>query len=80
MAESIKLTINGHPVSVAADGTMPLLSVLREELNLEKQPVWLEVHNDRINVMNKSVYEERLQQALSNNAADLEALEIAGLK
>jgi nicotinate dehydrogenase subunit A len=34
MAESIKLTINGHPVSVAADGTMPLLSVLREELNL----------------------------------------------
>ena len=34
MAESIKLTINGHPVSVATDGTMPLLSVLREELNL----------------------------------------------
>ena len=34
MAESIKLTVNGRPVSVELDGTMPLLSVLRDELNL----------------------------------------------
>jgi MraZ protein len=72
--------VYGGDAEIDKSGRILVPAKLREELNLEKQPVWLEVHNDRINVMNRSVYDERLQQAMAHNAADLEALEAAGLK
>ncbi len=34
MTESIRLTVNGRDVSIASSGATPLLSVLRDELNL----------------------------------------------
>ena len=34
MSGSIEFTVNGRPVSVTTSGTTPLLSVLRDELNL----------------------------------------------
>ena len=34
MSEELSFVVNGRPVSVNADGTAPLLSVLRDELNL----------------------------------------------
>jgi nicotinate dehydrogenase subunit A len=34
VSDSIDFVVNGHPVSVSVDGTVPLLSVLRDDLNL----------------------------------------------
>jgi nicotinate dehydrogenase subunit A len=34
VSEELSFVVNGRPVSVRADGTAPLLSVLRDELNL----------------------------------------------
>jgi aerobic-type carbon monoxide dehydrogenase small subunit (CoxS/CutS family) len=34
VSETVDLVVNGRPVSVKADGTTPLLSVLRDELGL----------------------------------------------
>ena len=34
MSDNIDFVVNGRPVSVSVDGTVPLLSVLRDDLNL----------------------------------------------
>lgn len=72
--------VYGGDAEIDKSGRVLMPAKLREELNLEKQPVWLEVHNGRINVMNKSVYDERLQQAIANNAGDLDVMEQMGLR
>jgi len=53
---------------------------LREALDLEKQPVWLDVYHGRINVVTKQVHEERMQLAKANMSEDLKTLEKLGLK
>ena len=53
---------------------------MREALDLEKQPVWLDVYHGRINVVTRQVHEERMQLAKANMSEDLKALEKLGLK
>jgi hypothetical protein len=49
-------------------------------LNLEKQPVWLDVYHGRINVVTRKIYDERMQLAQANQSEDLKMLEKMGLK
>jgi hypothetical protein len=53
---------------------------LREVLDLEKQPVWLDVYHGRINVVSRKIYDERMQMAQANMSDDLKTLEKLGLK
>ena len=72
--------VYGGESDIDKSGRVLMPAKLREELNLEKQPVWLEAHNDAINVMNRGVFETRMQESTANNAADLDVLTSAGLR
>ena len=77
---AFRARVYGGESDIDKSGRVLMPAKLREELNLEKQPVWLEAHNDGVNVMNKTVFETRLQESDANGAADLDALLAAGLK
>ena len=70
----------GGQSDIDKSGRVLMPAKLREELNLEKQPVWLEAHNGGFNVMNRAEYDRRLKDANENSAADLDALLSAGLR
>src|ERR1700732_2174128 len=46
----------------------------REVLDLENQPVWLDVYHGRINVVSKKIHDERMQLAQASMAEDLKTL------
>lgn len=77
---AFRARVYGGESDIDKSGRVLMPAKLREELNLEKQPVWLEAHNDGINVMNRSVFDARLQESDSNGAADLDALTSVGLR
>lgn len=56
----------GAEVEIDKEGRVSLPSDLRKDLELENQPVWLEVHNGRVNVYGQKYYEERKRRALEN--------------
>jgi MraZ protein len=70
----------GGNAEIDKSGRVLLPAKLREALDLEKQPVWLDVYHGRINVVTKQVHDERMQLAKANMAEDLKALEKMGLK
>ena len=70
----------GGDAEIDKSGRVLLPAKLREELGLEKQPVWLDVYHGRINVVSKKIYDERMQMAQANMFDDLKALEKMGLK
>ena len=70
----------GGNAEIDKSGRVLLPAKLREALDLEKQPVWLDVYHGRINVVTKQVHEERMQLAKANMSEDLKALEKLGLK
>jgi MraZ protein len=70
----------GGNAEIDKSGRVLLPAKLREALDLEKQPVWLDVYHGRINVVTKQVHDERMQLAKANMAEDLKALEKLGLK
>jgi DNA-binding transcriptional regulator/RsmH inhibitor MraZ len=72
--------VYGGNAEIDASGRVLLPAKLREALGLERQPVWLELHNGRINVMSKKVYDERMQLAMATLADDLKSLEKMGLR
>ena len=72
--------VHGGKAEIDSSGRVLLPAKLREALGLEKQPVWLEMHNGRINVMTKKIYDERMQLVQATMAEDLKALEKVGLK
>ena len=77
---AFKARVYGGESEIDKSGRVLVPAKLREELNLEKQPVWLEAHNDGINVMNRSVFDTRLQESGANGAADLDAMASMGLR
>ena len=77
---AFKARVYGGESEIDKSGRVLMPVKLREELNLEKQPVWLEAHNDGINVMNRSVFETRLQESGTHAAADLDVLASMGLR
>lgn len=72
--------VYGGDAAIDKSGRVLIPAKLREALGLEKQPVWLDVFNGRINVVSKKIYEERMQLALATMAEDLKTLEKMGLK
>ena len=72
--------VYGGDAEIDKAGRVLLPAKLREALALEKQPVWLDVYNGRINLVTKKVYEERMQLALASMGDDLKTLERMGLK
>jgi Uncharacterized protein conserved in bacteria len=70
----------GGNAEIDKSGRVLLPAKLREALDLEKQPVWLDVYHGRINVVTKQVHEERMQLAKANMSEDLKTLEKMGLK
>ena len=70
----------GGDAEIDKSGRVLLPAVLREELGLERQPVWLDVYNGRINLVTKRAHEERLQLAKASMAEDLKTLEKMGFK
>jgi MraZ protein len=70
----------GGDAEIDKSGRVLLPAKLREILDLEKQPVWLDVYHGRINVVSKKIHDERMQLALASMSEDLRALEKMGLK
>jgi MraZ protein len=77
---AFRARVYGGESDIDKSGRVLMPAKLREELNLEKQPVWLEAHNGGINVMNRAVYDTRLQESDANGASDLDVLTSAGMK
>lgn len=72
--------VYGGDAEIDKSGRVLLPAKLREELGLEKQPVWLDFYNGRINIVTKQVYEERMQLSLASMTDDLKTLEKIGFK
>ena len=70
----------GGNAEIDKSGRVLLPAKLREILNLEKQPVWLDVYHGRINVVTRQIHDERMQLAKANMSEDLKTLEKLGLK
>ncbi len=70
----------GGDAEIDKSGRVLLPGPLREELGLEKQPVWLDVYNGRINVVSRKIHDERMQLAKANMSEDLKTLEKMGFK
>jgi len=70
----------GGDAEIDKSGRVLLPARLREILDLEKQPVWLDVYHGRINVVSKKIHDERMQLALASMSEDLKTLEKLGLK
>ena len=70
----------GGDAEIDKSGRVLLPAKLRETLDLEKQPVWLDVYHGRINVVSKKIHDERMQLALASMPEDLKTLEKLGLK
>ena len=70
----------GGDAEIDKSGRVLLPAKLREVLDLEKQPVWLDVYHGRINVVSKKIHDERMQLALASMSEDLKTLEKLGLK
>ena len=70
----------GGDAEIDKSGRVLLPAKLREILDLEKQPVWLDVYHGRINVVSKKIHDERMQLAQANMSEDLKTLEKLGLK
>jgi MraZ protein len=70
----------GGDAEIDKSGRVLLPAKLRETLDLEKQPVWLDVYHGRINVVNKKIHDERMQLAQASMSEDLKTLEKMGLK
>src|SRR5262245_57839926 len=55
--------VYGGDAEIDKSGRILLPAKLREALGLERQPVWLDWFNGRINVVTKKVFDERMQLA-----------------
>ena len=77
---SLQAKAHGGDAEIDKSGRVLLPAKLREVLDLEKQPVWLDVYHGRINVVTRQVHDERMQLAKANMSEDLKTLEKLGLK
>jgi MraZ protein len=82
IAQDIAFIANlyGGDSEIDGQGRVLVPAELRRTLEIEKQPVWLDYYNGRINVFGKKVYEERMQRAVVNLGDKVKALEKKGFK
>jgi DNA-binding transcriptional regulator/RsmH inhibitor MraZ len=62
------------------NGRVLIPTELRRKLEVEGQPVWMDLYNGRINVFGKKVYDERMHRALDGLEDKVSKLEVAGFK
>jgi len=70
---------HGDAAELDSAGRLLLPSSLRAVLSLEKQPVYLRVFIDRMDLMNQKAYDECMTASTANAVDDLETLEALGL-
>jgi len=70
----------GGDSEIDTQGRVLMPAALRKELNLESQPVWLDVYNGRINVAGKAIHEARFHRATANLGDKVKTLEKKGLR
>lgn len=68
----------GGDAEIDKSGRVLLPAALREEMGLEKQPVMVDVHNGRVNVVLKKVHDEMLQVSRASAPEDLKTAEKMG--
>jgi MraZ protein len=68
----------GAEVEMDKEGRVTLPSELRHDLDLENQPVWLEVYKGRVNIYGQKYYEERKRRATENLVDKNQRLEKRG--
>jgi MraZ protein len=70
----------GGDSEIDAQGRVLMPALLRKQLEMESQPVWLDCYNGRINVAGKSIHEARFHRAMANLSEKVKTLEKKGLK
>ena len=70
----------GGDAEIDAAGRVLLPAPLREAMGLEKQPVMVDVHKGRLNVVTKKVHDEMMQVFKAGLADDLAAMVKIGFK
>jgi MraZ protein len=82
LAESVALVAKsfGGDAEIDGQGRLLLPAPLREEMQLEKQAMFVEFFNGRINAETKKVHDERMQTARVNLPGNLAALGKQGFK
>ena len=70
----------GGSSDVDSQGRVLLPSELRQMLNMESKPVYLEVYKGRISILTEEVYRERQAKSRQNVLDKLKALEKKGLR
>jgi len=80
-AQDVSLIANHYGADSGVDelGRILLPDLLRRELNLEKQSVWLEHSRGRFNLYTDQNYQERLGQAMEGLGEKIDQLERSGL-
>ncbi len=70
----------GGSSEIDAQGRVLVPSKLRNLMNLENEPVWLNCYKSRINLINREVYEEKQKRYQENPLERLRKFERKGLK
>jgi len=70
----------GGDSDIDAQGRILMPTELRRKLEMEAQPVWLDVYKGRINVATRKVHEERFHRAMANLGQKVKTLEKSGLR
>jgi len=80
-AEDVALVANHYGADSEVDGQGRILlpPLLRRELGLENETVWLDHFRGRFNVYSDALYQERMGQAMEGLAEKLNVLEQGGL-
>lgn len=70
----------GADVEMDGQGRITVHPDLRRELGMEDQPLHLMAEKGHVQILTEPLYQERKRKALERTAADLELLEMEGLR
>jgi MraZ protein len=70
----------GGDAEIDAQGRVLLPALLREKMQLEKQPMMVDYFNGRINAVSKKIHDEQLQAAIGNLPVNVATLVKIGFK
>ena len=70
----------GDDAEIDASGRLLLPALLREKMELEKQPMFIQYYGSRMNAVSKKVHDEDMQKSLDNLAEDYKLALKRGLK
>ena len=82
LAEDVAFIANLYGATSEIDdaGRVLIPTELRRKMEVEGQPVWLDVYNGVINVFGKKVHDERMTRAMANLEDKVKSLRKKGLR